>query len=110
MNKEGQQLGASMDRQCFERIAIATHDDLPSKETQARQHPSLEKPNFQICSVLPPLPPVATGCEFWFFLVLDPWGTLVRGLSLQFYASEEAKSRTGKNEGSDELEASHLVN
>ncbi|GLT46933.1 hypothetical protein SLA2020_206590 [Shorea laevis] len=40
----------------------------------------------------------------WKILVLDPWGTLVCGLNLRFYASEEAKSRTGKTEGSDELE------
>ncbi|GKV07043.1 hypothetical protein SLEP1_g18853 [Rubroshorea leprosula] len=33
--------------------------------------PLKKKLNFQICSVLPPLSPVAVGCEFRFFLILN---------------------------------------
>ncbi|GKV02852.1 hypothetical protein SLEP1_g15236 [Rubroshorea leprosula] len=48
----------------------------------------------------PPAPILLAGK----IVVLDLSATLALGLTLRFYASEEAKSKTGKNEGSDELE------
>ncbi|GKV46446.1 hypothetical protein SLEP1_g53431 [Rubroshorea leprosula] len=51
--------------------------------------PLRNRENFQICSALSS-PPAAlgVGANFSDFWVLDPWGTLVCGLSLRFYASE----------------------